>query len=385
MNYKNRILSYLRLQSANKKIQNAQKSKTELNFGPTSLNLMMTDTCNSQCIMCGKDYKICGTKDYLSMNDIETIYSHLDMNSVVDVIYGGGGEPFLNPDLAEIATYTARVQPSIQHTVISNFIQWRQPVVEALMDANVNFLISLNAASRDTYKTISGVAAFDSVTDHVKRLTSINSNRRDPVKISISMILMRQNINELPDFVRLASDLGVEDVKTLYVRVYPEKYRDKEGIETSIVTEDSLFYHQDLCSRQIEETERVAQELKIDFDHEPLFTQGKKCTRNCAEPWKSLFINFNGDVYPCPASEILFKPKVDGGIYKSGNIIDQHYKEFWNNEFWQTLRKTNVRHGRDEIIPECLCCGNAINWAGPQSKESHVLDWSLAENSKVAK
>lgn len=374
---KNRAVSFLRLRRATRRISSAvKKGIIDIPFGPSSINLMMIDACNAQCIMCGKDYQSCGTLDRLSLQDMKTIYSHLDMRQVVDVIYGGGGEPFLNPDLARIAALTQQHYPSVQHTVISNFLQWKEEMVTSMLQHSVHFLISVNAATRETYRTISGIDGFTAVTDHVRHLVRLREQIGNRVHIALSMILMAQNIDELSDFIRLAAELGADEVKTLYVRVYPDEYRTKNNRSDTIVPTDSLFYAQEKSDAKIGEAAQIARANKILFEHEPFFASSKRGERNCCEPWKSLFINFNGDVYPCPASEILFKPKVDNGEYRSGNIIQQPIENFWNNEFWCALRRTNVLKNREELIPECRCCGNAINWLGSREEKAHVLNWS---------
>lgn len=386
MNPFNRARSYLRLQKSKQKAGKAQASGlTELDFGPSSLNLMMTDACNSQCIMCGKDYQSCGTRQHISLTDIKTIYAHLPMEQIVDVIYGGGGEPFLNPDLGRIAEYTRRHYPVVQHTVISNMIQWKRETVAQMLDSQVHFLVSINAASRETFRAVSGVDAFEAVVGHVGRLASLRREMGAGSRISISMVLMQQNIEELSTFIELAARLGVDEVKTLYVRVYPANHRTKLNREGTILPEDSLFFSQEKSDAMILAAEKAARERGINFDHEPLFSCAKTTERNCCEPWKSLFINFNGDVYPCPASEILFKPKVDSGQYDSGNILRQDFREFWNNDFWRALRQSNVKVGRQDIIPECLCCGNAIEWDGSGARNAHILDWRLADTSTLRK
>ena len=360
-----------------------QNGDVKVSFGPSSLNLMMVDKCNSQCIMCGKDYKTDGSGDFLSLEEIIKIYSHLNMQQVVDVIYGGGGEPFLNKDLSDIAAYTHRYYPVVQHTVISNFISWKPTVVKCLLDSRVNFLVSVNAARKDTFQNVSGVNSFERVVTNIRQLITLRSEMKASVGISLSIVLMKQNIGELCDFVKLAADLGVDEVKTLYARIYPESCRKKKNRYAKIGLEDSLFYHQEESDRLIQEARQLSKQLGISFCHEPLFCCSKTITRNCNEPWKSLFINFNGDVYPCPASEILFKPKIDSGQYNCGNILNQTEDELWNNSFWQGLRKTNIKENREEIIPECLCCGNSINWWGSGSERAHILDWKVAEESNL--
>jgi MoaA/NifB/PqqE/SkfB family radical SAM enzyme len=380
-----RIASLLRLKRADIRIKNAiRHGDVILGFGPSSLNLMMIDACNSQCIMCGKDYKTNGSGDFLSFEDIKKIYSQLNMRQVVDVIYGGGGEPFLNKDLAHIAAYTHEHYPVIQHTVITNFLAWKPAVVKSLLDSRVHFLISVNAASKDTFRNISGVNLFEKVIANIKKLVSLRHEMKAPVGIAMSMVLMKQNIGELSDFITLADELGVDEVKTLYVRIYPESNRKKHNRDSRIVPEDSLFFHQEESDRMLQEAKQLSKEVGLSFCHEPLFCSAETVARNCIEPWKSLFINFNGDVYPCPASEILFKPKIDSRQYYSGNILYQPIAEFWNNAFWQGLRKTNIKKNREDIIPECLCCGNSINWWGSRAEKAHVLDWKVAEESELS-
>ena len=380
----NRARSYMRLQKSNKRAEQAQaKGVAALPFGPSSLNLMMTDACNSQCIMCGKDYQSCGSRQFISLDDLKTIYSNLPMGDIVDVIYGGGGEPFLNPDLGRIAACTKKYYPVIQHTVISNMIQWKLDTIGQLLDNQVHFLVSINAACKKTFRDVSGVDAFDAVIEHVGKLVALGKERGSGSKVSISMVLMQQNIEELAEFITLAAKLGVDDVKTLYVRVYPENHRVKENRVSTIKSTDSLFFFQEKSDSIVRDAEKMAADKNIRFEHEPLFSCSKTGERNCCEPWKSLFINFNGDVYPCPASEILFKPKVDAEHYQSGNILKQHYTEFWNNEFWQAIRVSNARVKRQDIVPECRCCGNAINWLGSGTKASHILDWTEAESSDM--
>jgi radical SAM protein with 4Fe4S-binding SPASM domain len=377
-----RMMSYYRLKKSQRQIaQSMTRGETELAFGPSSLNLMMIDTCNAQCLMCGKDYRTCGSNAHLSLEAIRRIYDHLDMQGIVDVVYGGGGEPFLNPDLAAIAAMTRQRFPVIQHTVISNFISFKEEAVRTMLQHGVNFLISVNAATPDKYRTITGIDQFAGVIDHIRRLTALRRELKSRSHVALSMILMRQNIDDLPAFIRLAAELGADEVKTLYVRIYPESYRSKQGRSNQLQEEDSLYYHQKLANEKVIEAEKLAKSSGIVFDHEALFANTVEKTRDCCEAWKSLFINFNGDVYPCPASEILFKPKVDAGQYRSGNILEQHWQEFWNNPFWQAVRSSNLGAKGKDIVPECHCCGNAINWSGSCSRQAHILDWEVAEKS----
>jgi radical SAM protein with 4Fe4S-binding SPASM domain len=319
----------------------------------------------------------------LSLADVKHIYGHLHMHELVDVIYGGGGEPFLNEDLGHIAEYTHRLDPVIQHTVITNGIAWRPVIVEKLVTNNVNFLVSLNAASRESYVAVSGIDGFDSVCSTIGNVNKLRKSAGASVHLAASIILMRQNLHELPHFVRLAASLGVDSVKALYVRVYPPAYRLRSG-RARIDPSDSVFFHQELANRMIKEAQIEAEKVKIRFEPPPLFETFKPIARNCLEPWRSLYIDTNGNVFPCAASEIHFKHKVEQQIYRTGNILKEPVEQFWNNSFWQALRKTNFQSdSTQQIVPECACCSMGICWHGPDILESHLMDWTHSETSTL--
>lgn len=302
---------------------------------------------------------------------------------MIDVIYGGGGEPFLCPDLAEIAEHTYMVDPVIQHTVISNMIAGKLDTAERLLRSRVHFLVSINAASAKTFFNVSGVNVFNQTVRHTRELVKLRNRTNTNCRIAISMILMRRNILELPDFVRLAADMGVDEVKALYVRVYPENYRARRGLSYSIQPEDSLFNYQAESDKAVMEADKIAKNIGVRFNHPPLFSCSTCRGRDCVEPWKSLYIDPDGRLFPCAASEIHFKEKIEGGQYSSGNILDEPLSSFWNNNFWQSLRKTNLRPPASDVVPECTCCGMSIDWVGAGVKCAHIMDWTASENSST--
>ncbi len=383
---KSRIQSFIRLKKTEARVSSSRKrGDTELTYTPSSLNLLMIDRCNSGCIMCGQDYKSCGSSAALTLDKIKIIYNKLDMDQLVEVVYGGGGEPFLNPELAEIAEYTRDQCPAVQHTVISNMVApCKESVLVKLVKSRVHFLVSVNAASTDVFNLVAGVDAFDLVLQNIKKIVSLRKQYKSNIGISISIILMKQNIAELPEFVRLAKELGVDGVKAVYVRVYPDKYRRKADGSMPMLPQDSLYFHQDESNDIIRKAETVAAELGVSLEHQPLFSCSQTKERDCLEPWRSLYIGFNGELYPCAASEIMFMHKVESGQYRSGNILTQSLDEIWNNPFWQALRKTNAGKNRDEIISECLCCGSSVDWWGVDVENAHVMDWSEAEDSDLS-
>jgi MoaA/NifB/PqqE/SkfB family radical SAM enzyme len=72
--------------------------------------------------------------------------------------------------------------------------------------------VSLDAARPDTYRKIRG-ASFEKVTDNLAALVRRRAERGSLAPaIHINMTLMRENVDELPDFVRLGARLRIDSV-----------------------------------------------------------------------------------------------------------------------------------------------------------------------------
>jgi MoaA/NifB/PqqE/SkfB family radical SAM enzyme len=113
-----------------------------------------------------------------------------------------------------------------------NFIAVPEKTVRRMLVSGVHFLVSINAATRETFRTISGRDAFESVTEGLRLLVRLRRELRVPIEILVSFILMRRNINELNDFIRLAADLGVDGVRLPYLRCIPRRTASGADVPT---------------------------------------------------------------------------------------------------------------------------------------------------------
>src|SRR5207249_6284413 len=75
------------------------------------------------------------------------------------------------------------------------------------------YRVSMDAATRQTYRKLRGVDQFDRVVANVRRLAELERERsRSAPRVSLWFTASRANLHELPAFVRLAADLGVDEV-----------------------------------------------------------------------------------------------------------------------------------------------------------------------------
>lgn len=354
------------------------KSKKIRSWGhPQSLNFLMIDRCNSSCVMCGGDYFGSKSDKLLTFDKYRAILKNLSMKKVGKVVFGGAGDPLLNKHLPEIVEYTAREHRHVRKRIITNAIALKEDLARVFLANDVDFTISINAATKETYRKIAQVDQFDNVYENVKRMSRLKQEMKSDSRLELSIVITRRNIEELPAFVDIAHDFGDLCIKVLYCRYYPQQLRFKKNDrkDNRLMEEESLFFHKELSNQCLKEAKERAKKHGIDFWSEPMFGVKVKA-KQCYAPWKTIYIGFDGEVYPCAAGEVLFYERVKNGYYNTGNLLKENIRKVWNNDFYKRLRTTDVINNGQVCIDECACCGNSINWLGPDNVRSHILDWS---------
>jgi molybdenum cofactor biosynthesis enzyme MoaA len=104
------------------------------------------------------------------------------------------------------------LHPHINISLITNGTVLDKSLHEGLRQVKLGYIIvSLNAATRETYIQISGQDFFDRVIGNLRKLSELVLNHpQGKFALYINFVIMRSNLQELPQFIRLANDLGIE-------------------------------------------------------------------------------------------------------------------------------------------------------------------------------
>lgn len=109
---------------------------------------------------------------------------------------------------------------------------------------------------------------------------------------------MKSNIHELPDLVRLAADIGLNEVKVVYLTVF----------EPSML-EETLWGQDELVHSVFEEAIKVAEELNIAIKLPHYVGEdvaGDKEHKDCFVSWRDFFLGSDGYVRPCMSTPVKF-------------------------------------------------------------------------------
>jgi glycosyltransferase involved in cell wall biosynthesis/MoaA/NifB/PqqE/SkfB family radical SAM enzyme/predicted SAM-dependent methyltransferase len=340
---------------------------------PSQVHFLMNDRCNAKCIMCGGDYFRSKSGRTITLEKFKIMASNLRLQHFGSVVFAGAGDPLLNLELIPIIQFVRKTYPHLSISITTNGIALTEKISKLLVENNVNSInISINAATRKTYRRIMQVDCFDKVCANVRELVRIRDKAHQSMRVQLSSAINRLNIEEVPELVELGRDIGIDSINLMYCRFYPENIRNLniEMTENSLNNNDSLFYHQELSDLMIEKSEILANNYRIGFTHEPLFRKNA-LPKPCTWHFNEIMIGFVGEVYPCGGSEVHFKEKVETGIYNFGNVLKEPLEAIWNNEQYRALRISSMQDGPC-LIPECRYCANIMS---PNNVKSHIMDW----------
>jgi MoaA/NifB/PqqE/SkfB family radical SAM enzyme len=184
-----------------------QERKSVLRSQPMILKVLPTLRCNLRCSMCFQCSYDTNSLQQDTWREIEELlpYTH--------EIAFQGGEATLDKDFRNfIDSAVLRRHRHINISLITNGTILDKKLFEELRQVKLNYItVSLNAATRDTYARITGKDFFERVVGNLRKLSEL-SHRHPHGNFTLytSFVVMRSNFHELPQFLKIASDLGTE-------------------------------------------------------------------------------------------------------------------------------------------------------------------------------
>jgi MoaA/NifB/PqqE/SkfB family radical SAM enzyme len=269
----------------------------------------------------------------------------------------GVGEPLLNRELPQIIRWLKEkgiyVLFNSNGTLINT--RWREALVESGLD---EIRLSLDAATPDTFARVRGKPLFDVIIRNIKGLTALKTERgsRTPL-VSLWLTGLRETLNELSDFIRLAHSLGIEQVY-LQRLVYWERNSDDQMARP----EQSLFNSlEDEEEELIRSAENLARSLGVSFEASGATTPSASLLAEaqeqpwsaCMRPWTLMYISARGSAFPCCIAPFS---TVDLSHLSLGNVFTQDLAAIWNGERYQEFRRRLLSAEPPECCKGCGAC-----------------------------
>lgn len=165
--------------------------------------------------------------------------------------------------------------------------------------------VSLDGASAAVYESIRRKASFEKVVRNLGRLTDARDAAGSPLDVRGVMVLMRDNLDELPALVRLmhahrvpgllvqrlSSDLGQPDLPARYIPI--RRYVDGAQLRPSDLPHAQAVF---------DEARALAAEVGVEL-HLPRLSEAVEAPAadrpRCTWPWDQLYVTAAGELLPC--------------------------------------------------------------------------------------
>ncbi|MBV9269613.1 MAG: radical SAM protein, partial [Candidatus Eremiobacteraeota bacterium] len=166
--------------------------------------------CNLQCRMCPVQFRTDTPPAFMEYSAFTSLIDQFPAMKRLQL--QGLGEPFMHPRFLEMVRYAA--SRGIEVSVNTNLTLITPRLARETVSSGLAYLYgSIDGASSETFEAIRVRANFAKVTRNLQRLLHARreASSSSPT-IELVYVLMRRNLNELPAFVRLAAEWGVDGV-----------------------------------------------------------------------------------------------------------------------------------------------------------------------------
>jgi MoaA/NifB/PqqE/SkfB family radical SAM enzyme len=322
---------------------------------PDELYVEVTNRCDSRCQTCVRTFALFEPLRDLTLGEFRTLVDQLP--SLRRVVLHGVGEPLLNPDLETMIEHLKqRANPP--HVLFnSNALALTSHRQEALIASGLDeFRVSTDAAHPELYVRIRGVDAFERMVANVAAFVRCIARVGHGPRVSLWFTALHTNLTDLPDLVRLAHRLGVNEVyiQRLVFHGHGLARREQSLFRSLKAAEEAL----------LKQAEGLAAAWCIRFrasgstsPHASLASSdgNRRPWSQCRRPETLMYITANGNVLPCCISP--FSTRDYAGLVL-GNAFGTRLADIWNGPAYRTFR---AALNSDTPCESCQGCG--VSWS----------------------
>ncbi len=318
---------------------------------PTYLQVEPVGQCNLRCTMCPiqfrQDGPPFGPPAFMSF---EAFVRLIDAQpQLEDLHLQGLGEPMMHPRFFDMIDHAA--SRGIRVTTNTNFTLVTVARCERLARSPLHALhVSIDGACAETYEAIRLRGRFARLLRNLERFAEAKTRVGSGPRLHVVTVVMRRNLPELPDIVRLAARFGAEQVfvqhlchdfgeATLPVHYAPmREYVDRE----TLLTEPP-----ERVDRVFADSRAMADALGIDLrlpsTRARLHPAGTPGRQRCDWPWRGEYVSYQGLAMPCC---MISTPD----RLNFGNVFERGVPAVWHGGDYEAFRKA-----LDSDEPPAIC------------------------------
>jgi radical SAM protein with 4Fe4S-binding SPASM domain len=324
---------------------------------PVCLYLETTNRCNLLCTTCPRTFEELEPPADMSWQLFCSIVDQIP--NLARAVLHGVGEPMLVKNLPRMVRYLKDRGTYVLFNTNGTVLNEKNG--RALIEAELDELrVSFDAANAESYKTIRGKNYFNRILKNVRAFRDLQEREgHDKPRMSAWLTGLRETVEQLPEFVRVAAEAGVREV-------YLQRLVFFEENAIGMARADQALYEQ--LSREeashLDRATAIAAALGITFSASGAASEpGMSLKRSdhgspwslCRRPWTVMYITANGRALPCciaPFSQRGYEN------YTLGDATQQTLREIWQGPAYQAFRRALQS---DKPPGACANCG--LRWS----------------------
>ena len=323
---------------------------------PVCLYLETTNRCNLLCTTCPRTYEKLEPEADMSWELFQSIVDQVP--NISRVVLHGVGEPMLVKHLPRMIRYLKDRGAYVLFNTNGTLLTAKKG--RELCDTGLDELrVSLDAADAKTFILVRGKDYFNRILKNVRAFTEMQARESLAMpRVSLWLTGMRETIEQLPAFVKVAHDIGVKEVHLQRLVFFDENAIGMARPDQALFEQMSLGE-----AVHIEAAEAQAKSLGISFSASGATEPGtslKKSTSDnpwslCRRPWSVMYFTANGRALPCciaPFSQRGYEN------YTLGDATQTSLQQIWNGPAYQAFRD---KLQSDTPVKACNNCG--LRWS----------------------
>jgi MoaA/NifB/PqqE/SkfB family radical SAM enzyme len=324
---------------------------------PVCLYLEVTNRCNLLCTTCPRTYEELEPPADMSWELFTSIVDQAP--DLARAVLHGVGEPMLVANLPQMVKYLKDRGVYVLFNTNGTALSERHG--RALIAAGLDELrVSLDASTRESFKAIRGRDYFGRITRNVRAFRELQEREgHSSPRVSVWLTGLRETVEELPAFVKVAAEIGVREVYLQRLVFFADAAIGKAQPDQALferLTEGEATY--------LKQAEDLAHSLGVTFNasgaaSEPgLSLKGSSDGSpwsHCRRPWSLMYFTANGRALPC-----CIAPFSEHGYdnYTLGHAGQQSLAEIWNGPAYRDFRAALLS---DKPSKACANCG--LRWS----------------------
>lgn len=322
---------------------------------PVCLYLEVTNRCNLLCETCPRTFEELESPADMSWELFTRIVDQVP--DIARVVLHGVGEPMLVKSLPRMIRYLKDRGAYVLFNTNGTLLDPKR--FPALIETGLDELrVSLDAADRASYLAVRGKDFFNRILRGLSAFTAYQqAHGLTKPSVSIWLTGLRETVQQLPEFVRLAARVGVGSVH-LQRLVF-----DEAGY--GLARAEQALFEQTRAEEQaaIAEAEALGATLGVTLDAsgatEPGLSlkndAGAQPWSGCRRPWSLMYFTAHGRALPCCIAPFSARGYEN---YTLGDATQEDLRSIWNGPAYRDFRTSLLG---DAPPKPCQNCG--LRWS----------------------